>query len=281
MSTLTIRFAGICCFLDPRPNEQDNFAKRVLLPVDNHAHDADRGDGTHIPYIELDILDRPDVKGDFISHATYSRDGVSYRRYHLSGDHITITNAAAPNPWKLNVLSTYTERVPSISKVTNGDFTYPEAEFFNDKPDTKKVAALFDMKNGDLHAGQSSLQPTRFSDPTGWPTRRLAAWVELEVPIKDGQKPMIAIESFNGNGFGRRTIELAETTDHITIGNQLQLDIEQGMAINPNFPPSPENFRAHYAMVYDLFKDSPARASAPRPQNGMTIRNGCVGTQYP
>src|SRR4051812_6302408 len=107
MSTLTIRFAGICCFLDPRAGQDDHFAKRVLLPVDNHVHDADRGDGPHIPYIEFDILARAKVDGDFITQSTSPRDGVSYRRYQLSGDRITITNSAAPNPRRLNVLSTY------------------------------------------------------------------------------------------------------------------------------------------------------------------------------
>src|SRR5947207_14717625 len=129
MSTLTIRFAGICCFLDPR-NQKNKFVKRVLVPVDNHVHDPDRIDGPHIPYIEFDILDRPQVDGDFLAHATYSRDGVAYRRYQLSGDRITITNAVAPNPSRLNVLSTYDERVPKMAVVTRDKFKVPEPEFF-------------------------------------------------------------------------------------------------------------------------------------------------------
>jgi len=280
MSTLTVRFAGICCFLSPR-GKQDSFAKRALLPVDRHSRDADRNDGQHIPYIEFDILDRAVVNGRFASQFTYARDLVSYRRYHLSGDRITIVNAVPQNGGgQLNVLSTYTERVPSISEVTDGVLSLADARFYSDQPSTSEVAAIFDMQYGDLHAGPASLLPTRFSDPTRFMTRRLPQWIELQVPIQDGEGPRLEIESLNGNGFGKRTIELAPTTDHITIGNQLREDIEVGpAAFNPNLPPSPENFRAHFAMVYDLFNNVPTNAS--RPQNGMTIRNGCVGSQIP
>jgi hypothetical protein len=281
MSTLTVRFAGICCFMSPRPKKRDNFEKRVLLPVDKRSRDANRNDGQHIAYIEFDILDHATVSGRFAGQFTYARDLVSYRRYQLSGDRVTIANADASKRKKLNVLSTYDERVPSITAVTQGKLRYAEDRFYSDHPASNDVAAIFDMQFGDLHAGPVSLAPTRFSDPTDFkPARRLAQWVELQVPIKKGEKPRIVIESFNGNGFGKRTIELAETTDHITIGNQLKEDIEMGpTAFNPNLPPSPENFRAHFGMVYDLFKKVPRNAS--RPENGMTIRNGCVGSQIP
>lgn len=283
MSTLTVRFAGICCFINPRPEKGDKFAKRVLLPVDKHFRDADRNnDGQHIPYIEFDILDRAKVNGRFSGQFTYSRDRVSYRRYQLSGDRISIANAVRRNGGHLNVLSTYDERVPSISNVTKGKLTYPDDKYYSDHPSAGDVAAIFDMQFGDLHAGPVSLLPTRFSDPTDFaPPRRLAQYVELQVPIKDGEKPMILIESFNGNGFGKRSIELSETTDHITIGNQLKEDIEISPTapLDPTFRPSPENFRAHFAMVYDLF--SKKVEPLARPQNGMTVRNGCVGSQIP
>jgi hypothetical protein len=281
MSTLTVRFAGICCFMNPRPNKNDKFAKRVLLPIDKHARDADRNDGQHIPYIEFDILDRAAVTGRFADQFTYARDLVSYRRYHLSGDRISIANAVPRNGGHLNILSTYDERVPSMSNVTQGKLTYPDDKYFSNHPSSNDVAAIFDMQFGDLHAGPVSLLPTRFSDPTAFTPRRLAQWVELQVPIKKGEKPMIEIESFNGNGYGKRTIELAETTDHITIGNQLKEDIEISATapLDPTLRPSAENFRAHFSMVYDLFSNKVEPLS--RPQNGMTIRNGCVGSQIP
>jgi hypothetical protein len=221
------------------------------------------------------------VSGRFAGQFTYARDLVSYRRYQLSGDRITIVNAVQRKGAKLNILSTYKERVPSITSITMGKLTYAADKFYSDHPASNDVAAIFDMQFGDLHAGPVSLAPTQFSEPTAFkPARRLAQWVELQVPIKDGEGPRLEIESFNGNGFGKRTIQLTETTDHITIGNQLKEDIEVGpAAFNPNRPPSPENFRAHFGMVYDLFNKVPRNAS--RPQNGMTIRNGCVGSQIP
>lgn len=273
MSTLTIRFAGICCFLDPRPNSQDAFKKRVVLPIDKHV--SERTDTPHIPYIEMDLLDNPVLAGRFAATKTYSRQGVVYRRVHLSGDRIRITNAV-PKASGLNVLSTYTERIPATSKVTQGRLSYPDAPYLATPPPAATVAAYFDINYGDLHAGPSALTPTSFSAPTDWPLRRLATWVELQLEIEPNENPVIEVESFNPGGPGRRTIEIGKIADHITIGNQLIRDIE----------PAPgdsairvEDFREHYKLVYDLFSADTSQES--RPENSMGIPNGCVGSNIP
>ncbi len=272
MSTLTIRFAGICCFLDPRPDKKDKFQKRVVLPVDLHAHE--RHDGPHIPYLEIDILDEPIVRGRFAADKLYAREAGSYHRFHLSGDRISIRNAKPPQ-YGLRVLSTYEERIPHLSKVTPGT-AFADAQFFNNSPSPEKLAAYFDIDFGDLHAGPSSLYPTKFTQPTEWPTRRLANWVELQIPFEDGVKPVIEIESFNGNGFGKRSIEISASTDHITIGNQLLTDIERTLS---NAALSVEDFSAHFSLVYDLLPSVPSNAS--RPVNTFTSINGCIGTTLP
>lgn len=275
MSILTIRFMGICQVLDARPNSKDRFLKRVLLPVDTLA--ADRNDGTHIPYLEVDVLDEVRWTGSFANQVLYPRDLQTYRRFHLSGDRITIQNAVTPAGGTLNVLSTYVERIPSLTKVEPRLTTQPFEELYADDPPADKVAACFDIYSGDLQAGPPGIYKTRFSAPTNWPTRRLARWFELQVPIQDGEGPTIQIESFNGNGRGKRTIQLSPIADQITIGNQLLPDIER-----PTFDAtmtSGEDFRAHFSLFYGLFPAVPANASRPEPT--FSVVNGCVGNQYP
>src|SRR5687767_3892146 len=109
MSVLTVRFIGICCLID-KPGRNGNGygqAKRVVLLVDTLV--GERGDGAHIPYISAEVVDAPRVTGRFADMKPYTRDLVAYRRFHLSGDRISIANAAPPAGAKLNVLSTYTE----------------------------------------------------------------------------------------------------------------------------------------------------------------------------
>src|SRR5687768_957365 len=114
MSILTVRFIGIFCVIDkPSRNGKGNGAKRVVLPVDSRFRD--RLDGPHLPYIEVEVFDAPRISGRFADDKTYARDRVAYRRFQLSGDKITIENEDRPRRAKVNVLRSYTERVPSLS----------------------------------------------------------------------------------------------------------------------------------------------------------------------
>lgn len=272
MSTLTIRFIGICCLIETRRNGS-GYGKRVVLPADRRAND--RSDGLHIPYIEVEVVDEPQITGRFADDRMYGRDLVSYRRFQLSGDRISIANAVQPDRPQLNVLSTYTERVPSLTKVTPGFPRRADADVLRERPDPARVAAYFDITNGDLHAGPPNIFATRFSMPTEWPTRRLAQWVELQLPIRAGQGPVIEVESF-GRPLGTRSIRLSERTVRITIGNQLKGDIERNMG---DVELRQEDFREHWRLYHDLFSGVPETASLP--ERTAAVPNGCVASGYP
>lgn len=272
MSILTVRFIGIYCVFDlPRRNNRAEIGhKRVVLPIDKRA--SERRDGPHIPYIEAEVIDAPNPTGRFAAERPYNRDGVAYHRFHLSdGDSITIGNALRPNGAAVNVLSTFTERVPSLAQVSE---QVPEVDrnVIGAQPDRTRVAAYFDITHGDLHTGPPNLFPTLFSEPTQWPTRRLAQWIELQLPIPDGQGPRIDV---SGERFGDRSIQLSERAVYITIGNQLKDDIERN-TFDP-IRPRLEDFRDHWLLYYDLFTGVPNTAS--RPERSATLPDGCVGVR--
>lgn len=275
MSTLTVRFIGICCLIDKPSRNGNGMGKRVVLPVDNRV--GERFDGPHIPYIEVELVDAPRVTGRFAADKTFTRDMVAYRRFHLSGDRVSIVNQSGGTGAKLNVLSTFTERVPSLTQVSQGRVpAKPDPQVIGSAPDPARVAGYFDILYGDLHAGPPNMFPTRFSEPTDWPTRRLAQWIELQIPIADGQGPRIEVESF-GRNLGTRTIELSERTARITIGNQLSADIERSASDAMTL--RREDFREHWRLYYDLFANVPEDAS--RPDRTATVPNGCVVSGHP
>jgi len=267
MTTITMRFIGICCFLDTPGG-----GKRVVLPVDKRANE--RGDGKHVPYLEVEVIDQPLVQGLFDEEWTYVRDLVTYRRYHLSGDRVRISNLVISPGASLNQLATYSERVPALTLVTPALRRDVGVAVLHDPPDPDRAAAYFDITHGDLHAGPPNNFPTRFSAQTQWPTRRLAQWVELQVPIPDGHGPTIHID---GAEFGERTIQLAPRTTRITIGNQLPADIERNTG-DPAALQS-EDFREHFRLYYDLLTEVPNGYSLP--ERTAALPNGCVGSQYP
>ncbi|HEX6096578.1 MAG TPA: hypothetical protein VF432_09660 [Thermoanaerobaculia bacterium] len=275
MSILTVRFIGIyCVFAKPglKDGGDGNGHKRVVLPADRRF--GERRDGPHIPYIELEVFDAVNPQGRFIADRQYPRDGVAYRRFHLSdGDRISIDNILPANGTKLNVLSTFTERVPSLTAVSDQVPKDADPAVIGPDPDGTRVAAYFDITHGDLHAGPPNQFPTRFSLPTNWPTRRLAQWTELQIPIPDGQGPLIKVAN---KKLGERWIRLSERAAFITIGNQLKEDIERNTfdPINPRL----EDFRDHWLLYYDLFPGVPATAS--RPERSATVPDGCVGVTH-
>ncbi|HJQ41198.1 MAG TPA: hypothetical protein VKB93_29010 [Thermoanaerobaculia bacterium] len=270
MSILSVRIIGICTLID-----RQGGGKRVVLPVDRRAEQRD--DGRHIPYVEIDLIDQVAVNGRFVRDKIYTRDLAAYRRFHLFNDRISILNVDTKKASPLNVLSTYEERVPSLSKVApNGTIT-PIPGVLSTPPEKSLVAGYFDMTHGDLHTGPPNVHPTVFSTPTKWPTRRLAQWVELQIPIIDKQRPVIQVENFADRFGGTRTIELSEVAARITIGNQLEADIERGAG--QAHGPQSEDFRAHFELYYDLFQGVPADAS--RPERTLSVPNGCVVVGQP
>jgi hypothetical protein len=249
----------------------------VVLPVDGRVNE--RSDGAHVPYLEFDVLDEPHTTGRFAQDTMYPRDLLVYRRVHLSADRITIRNTVAPAHGKLNVLQSFEDRVPSLTALTPGLPQEVDPPLLDDAPPANRVAAYFDIPYGDLHTGPPNLIFTRFDrEERRIPARRLPSWIELQIPIRDGEGPIIDVESFLPDGPARpRTITLARNTDRITIGNQLEADIERNTYDPGNL--RSEDFRAHFQMYYDLIPNASVRPTLP--STTAAAGGGCAGIRYP
>src|SRR5215212_7323083 len=128
MPMISMRFIGIICFADGR--EKDSFVKRVILPTDMHAEH--RGDGPHIPYVEVEMDDLASETA-LTPSKTFIRGGRTYHRFDLHGERVAIRNAGQGNG-RLMVIPTFDERVPSMTLVCPDCPPNPKPECFEASP---------------------------------------------------------------------------------------------------------------------------------------------------
>lgn len=266
MSTLAIRFIGIICFVDGR--EGDSFVKRVLLPNDQHAEH--RGGPAHIPYIEVDLEDLGrDSKIE--PSKVYTRGGRTFHRYDVDGERISIKNAGQGNG-RLVVLPPFSERIPSMTLVCPDCPPNPKSECFAPAPPRDLAVAYFDIRTGFLTSGPVEEEETRFEEGSNWPTRRLARWAQLDMSFQ-GESAEILLEQFDGSG--RRTIPLKRSAYMVTIGNQMEDDIEERTLKTNN------EQEGHFSMYYDLGDAKLLPKKRPRPTVAKTALRGCAPMNWP
>ena len=266
MTMITLRFVGTCCFVDGR--EMDPFVKRAILPTDLRG--ADHKDGPHIPYVEIEADDLG--KGSTVKASkTFTRGersaARSFLRFHLDGEQISIRNAGQGNG-RLVVIPTFDERVPRMTLVCPECPPNPRPECFVAAPPRDLVAAYFDIRSGYLSAGPIEEEETRFEQGSNWPARRLARWAELDVAFQ-GDHAEILIEKFDRSG--SRTIPLKRGASVVTVGNQMEIDIEENG--------SSYDRSGHFDMYYDLGVGLPDKR--PRPAVAKTAIRNCAPANWP
>jgi hypothetical protein len=266
MPMLSVRFIGISCFVDGR--ESDTFVKRLILPTDTHG--MHRGDGPHIPYVEVDIEDL--APGAEIKQSkTYTRGSRTYNRYHLDAERVSIRNASQGNG-RLVVIPTFEERVPSMTLVCPDCPPTPRPECFEKAPPSDVVTAYFDVRSGYLSSGPVEEEETRFEQGSNWPVRRLAQWAQLDLAYHGGRAEIL-LERFDGSG--TRVIPLKRDASLITVGNQREEDIEQ-TALKAT-----EARVGHFSMYYDLGDALLLPKKRPQPTLGMGGVRGCAPSAWP
>jgi len=262
-----VRFIGICCFIDGR--EKDSFVKRAILPIDRHA--GHHHHEPHVPYVEIETRDlsrgaKVVPSKEFLrGEREYAR---SYYRFDLDGERVSLRNAGQGNG-RLVVIPTFAERVPSMTLVCPGCPPNPREECFTDAPPSDLVAAYFDLRTGFLNAGPLDPEETRFDHGSNWPTRKLARSVQLDLEYH-GDHAEILIEKFDGSS--SRTIPLASDAGTITIGNQVEADIEETSIQGTDR-------RRHFEMYYELGAQLPS--TRPCPCNPAGILHGCAPLNWP
>jgi len=262
MSVISIRFLGICCFIDGR--EKDPFTKRVILPRDRNC--KSRCDDPHVPHLQVDaseVAQRTRVT----PAATFKNGSRDWQRIDLDGERISIRNAVRGDG-RLVEVPTFGERIPHMTLVCPDCPPYPRDECFADTPPSDLVAACFDLHGGYLSAGAIEDEETRFDQGSNWPTRRLAHWAQVDLSFH-GEQAEVLIEKFDGSG--SRSILLKKDTPFVTIANQPESDIVPREATS--------NRRAHFDMYYDLGSGLPEKR--PRPANTMGVVLGCAPTNWP
>ena len=264
MSMITLRFKGMCCFVDGRAG--DPFAKRVVLPRDQQY--MTYHDEPHKAYVEFEADDVPgDIRLPVVKTATRGEGEFKrvYTRIELDGHRVSIRNAAHG---QLIVVPTFEERVAKMTLVCPECPPNPRQECFSPAPPPDLIAGYFDIHGGYLNAGPLELQETAFDEGSLWPSRRLAQWGQLDLEIH-GDRPEIVIEKFDGAE--TRVISLSRGATLVTIGNGREEDIEERS--------NGSHRREHFTMYYDLAVPQPK--NKPRPTPPQSAIRSCSPTSWP
>jgi hypothetical protein len=289
--TLTIRIAGICCFVS-KAVENDPFVKRLVLPYD------DIGSGpleTHIPFIEVrDDQMSSDADKSFMSdpythqeyakhyddvhphHDQYVVDGTTpeefyYRRFVLSGHTITIPYVDTSGT--LTLSSAFSNHVPGMKTVTPNLFPYPRPEIFATTPQPGLISAFFDISYGTLDIGSLYEFTTLFvTKQTGTKTAEYQTpeFVTLLLPLLLPAGVPVTIQVKKGASL--HEIILDDTADTITIGNEIEIDmlgLESG-----------DDITNHFELYYNLASPPPPPDRA-EPLKLLEPINSCTVTTWP
>ena len=192
MATMTVRFRGICCFIDKKNGE--SFNKRVVLPNGrSHQHGADRED--HLSIIEYYADDLKTAPPD-LKRFEYARPGDA-AQYQL---------IMIEEPVYIELLTTS----PTLGPVPQGRITpglnLKDSLIHLDElvatkiqlkqtllgpamqVDSNLVSAVVDLPKGVLMAGPPEPMLTRFPNSPKFSDRRAARWLEhiIDVGAVDG-----------------------------------------------------------------------------------------------
>ena len=267
MNPLRISIYGISCLADPRKDAQgqpiDGFRKRVLLPTDTI---SDVHHPPHIPYVEIAEVDLDDdpstVRG---LSPRYSREGVVYRRFELSGHRVSIETLDVNQDWSVSPL--YDFRVPKMKHVLPTLADSPKADCFLANPPASLIAGYFDITVGRLTTSDVDGEYTSFFPQHSWPHRRLARAAVLEVNVTS---PTVRIEDASVPPVVT-LIRLKADAAGISVGN---LPVSDLSGCQTTDDPSHD-----FKMFYKLANPEPVNPPLPARPGGVNI--SCSNTNWP
>jgi hypothetical protein len=266
MGEFKVELAGICCHYTLFPG----FIRTILVAAEQHAH-------AHYAHLEVQA-------GGVVNSAglpplpvlpEYSRDGVVYHAYRLSGQRITfddVVDLGDPAPQ-----ANFVTDVPRVLNVCRTFGTNRIHSFAGQVPPDGQVAAQVDITTGDLRVIEKS-DPVRFepqvNHPPGNPTAftRLGTVTELTLTLPgSATQPTINITPFAGTA---QTLVLRPWVRRIRIGN---LGLNGMLGIE-------EQDGRHFEIYY-LMADEGANCRAipvpPEGNPGKGLGGGCTNNTYP
>lgn len=284
---LLIRFRGICALID-LPNSQ---RKRAVLI--RHRNGDDRMEH-HIPYIEFFADDVACFPRD-MQILQYTRPGFDGRLARVELDDGTEIRLKDPRyipPGKVEEEDNYQNDVPHMSKIlpsfkrVEDDVVPSMLELDVRKIDRDRTAAVFDMPEGRIRAGEPEAMITRFEKKINFTPRRLARWTDLLI----GYQPPLTLELKSMATGATREIVFQDTLRMLTIGNEPERIIlgiltsdnavhAVNHSHNGDATAAPVQPTGHYILYYDLLKNPPKDPPVPIPTQYTTP--GCPPNGYP
>lgn len=259
MSTMTIRFEGLCCHIDPTGSGIAAKRRAVLVDASGPPH-------VHISYIEVFADDFDPAMNPGWTLKSYPRHGVDYARAEVKNVKVELTNPIQSATF--TILPSFHQRIPKLREV-EPSFTVIDPDLLSPIMPPNKVAAYFDMSAGVLASGPSESFRTEFQPPKSWPTKHLGEWAQLEMEIDDTIEPTVRVTDLSTGA--TKDLKLKPGTDLITIGNQMETDI---VGIRPS-PTQPGHFGVYYGMAASPLTDR------PQPRRSAGLGTGCSNSSYP
>jgi hypothetical protein len=285
---LLIRFRGICSHLDLSTNGNGaNGRKRKRTVLVRHRN-GNAAIEHHIPYIEFYADDVAQFSPG-LRVFQYSKPGVDGTFARVDLEDGTEIRIAGKKPGYVEQESNYERDIPHMKDIVRDEKSRRAARGLlvaeaNDV-DRERAAAVFDMPEGRLMAGEPEAMITRFDERVGFEPRRLARWADLQVEIT----PPLVLELIPLGASGpKREIRFKETLRMITIGNEPERLILGVMATGESSHSdghdhaqngTPVQPTGHFILYYDLLENAPVSKPVPIPT--LLTGAGCPNNNIP
>lgn len=272
MAPITVRFRGICCFIDP--TNGGTFKKRVILPsMSSHQHEMEE----HLTVIEFlrdDLESARDLaSGKDLEQVAFTRpgDGGQYAyikmtepvRIEFFG---TKTGKTTPN-FDLDDGTIHLDDLVGEPLQLRNSLLGPAA-----KVKSSLAKAVIDLPDGVLRTGSPDVELTKFPPPANFQPRRIARNIEHSVEV-DGTFGL-TITSLDRPQVPPKQIRFASSTALIAIANEPErLILRHFVEGQP-----PAETADHFDAYWDLFSDPPSR---PVPSPFQGTGPGCVPANKP
>jgi hypothetical protein len=275
MPTITVRFRGICCFID-KTNGED-FEKRVLLPHGG-GHHARSNFEAHLPIIEFlaDDLKRAPID---LPRTSYTRPGDDgrYERIEIKEPVRIEFRGVSQSRKKITRGINLDESIIHLDDLAGRKLemkktlTGPAL-----KVDPALAIAVLDLPPGVLMAGPPESIVTRFPPAVKFEERRTARWVEHIMDVDDDFS--VQLTPLGEADAKTQVIQFERTTRLITIANEPERMIVGHFVPRPAGT-APLNPTGHFAMHWDLIQNAPDPPLVPLPFQGSAI--GCAPSNKP
>lgn len=269
MATVTIRFRGICCFIDPTNGE--DFKKRVVLP----RHGDHSSMEEHLPVIEFladDLIN--DEVPDGLESVYFMRPGDEGQYRYVKIKEPSCIQLVGTKAGAIETADNLKDAVVSIDSLVPDEVLTLKKSLLGPALKVKPTlaAAVVDLPAGKLDAGSFETSLTSFPPPVPFKPRYLAKSLQHTTQV-DGELG-VQLTTLGEKNPVPKTLWFKATTRMVTIANEpLRLIVNHIMQ-------APTGAAAgHFDMYWDLIAEPPE--SRPVPNTNLGTGPGCAPSTKP